>query len=166
MAKLKINTSGENIVACVLYALLGLVLIIFQGGSLNILFTVIGALLVIAGLVDVFNNGNLVQGIVEAVVGVVLIVGGWLIADIILVVLGVLLIASGIMEIIQNYKNGFMAILSSIILVVIGILLVIAPWTMLNTFCIIAGAVFLVNAVLVLFDKGMDTKKVANKAKR
>jgi len=166
VAKLKVNMSGENLVACVLYALIGLALVIFQGGCLSILFTIIGALLVLAGLVDIFNNGKVVQGIIEAVIGVALIVGAWLIVNIMLMVLGILLVASGVMEIVQNHKNGFVAILPSIILIVIGILLVIAPWTMMDLFCIIAGAVFLVNAVLVLFDKGVDTKKITAKSKK
>lgn len=166
MSKLKIDLSGENVVACVMYALIGLALVIFQSGCLSILFTIIGALLVVAGLVDIFNNGKVVQGIIEAVIGAAIIVGGWLIADIILMVLGILFIISGVMEIVQNHKAGFMAILPSIILIVIGVLLVIAKWALLDVFCIIAGAVFLVNAVLILFGKGMDTKKITTKSNK
>lgn len=166
MSNSKFELSGENVVSCALYALIGLALVIFQSGCLSILFTIIGALLVLAGLVDIFNNGKTVQGIIEAVVGAVIIVGGWLIADIVLMILGILFIISGVMEIIQNRGSGFMAILPSIVLIVIGVLLVIAKWALLDLFCIIAGAVFLVNAVLVLFGKGAETKQVVIQPKK
>ena len=155
MAKSKSKTkiSTNNILTCAIYAVIGLLLIILRGGSLNILMTVVGALLLVMGIVDLVKNKDTVKGLIEAVIGVAIIVCGWLVVDIVLLVFGILLILKGVIEVIRNYKSGFKAVLSPIVTLIIGVLLVIAKWTLLDVICIIAGVVFLVNAVLVLFGK-------------
>lgn len=155
MAKSKSKTkiSTNNILTCAIYAVIGLLLIILRGGSLNILMTVVGALLLVMGIVDLVKNKDTVKGLIEAVIGVAIIVCGWLVVDIVLLVFGILLILKGVIEVIRNYKSGFKAVLSPIVTIIIGVLLVIAKWTLLDVICIIAGVVFLVNAVLVLFGK-------------
>jgi hypothetical protein len=60
------------------------------------------------------------------------------------------------MELIKNFRNGLMAILAPIMTVIIGILLIIAKWTMLDMLCLIAGIIFLVSAILVLFGRRSD----------
>lgn len=150
-AKLKLNSS--NILTCLVYAVIGVLLCVLQGGSLNILMTVVGALLFVLGLVDMIKNKETVKGIIEMLLGVAIIVCGWLVAGIVLLVLGVVLIVKGVMEIIKNRKAGFVANLSSIMLLVIGVLLVISKWALLDVMCIIAGVIFIINAVLALFGK-------------
>lgn len=153
MAKTKLNISNNNILTCALYAIIGLLLIILQGGSLGILMTVIGVLLIVIGVVDIVNNKNLTKGLIEAGIGIAIIVCGWLIADIVLLVFGILLIVKGAIDLFQNHKNGTMSIVSAVATIVIGILLVVAKWALLDVICIIAGVIFIVNAVLVLFGK-------------
>lgn len=156
--KQKFSLSLNNVLTCAVYAVIGLLLVILQGGSLGILMTVVGALLVVLGIVDIVKEKDTVKGIIEAVLGVAIIVCGWLIADIVLLVLGIVLIIKGIMEIIKNYKKGFVANLSAIVTIVAGILLVVAKWALMDIMCIIAGAIFLVNAVLALFGKSFIKK--------
>lgn len=158
-SKIKLDLSTNNILTCVVYAIIGLLLIILQSGSLGILMTIVGVLLIVLGIMDVSKNKDSTKGIIEIVVGVAIIVCGWVIADIVLLIFGILLIVKGILEIVKNYKSGFMAILPSIITVVIGVLLVIAKWTLMNVICIIAGVIFLINAVLALFGKTLNAKK-------
>ena len=153
MAKNKLNLSVNNIVTCAVYAIIGLLLVILKGGSLGILMTIVGALLIVLGVVDIIKNKDLTKGLVEAVIGVAIIVCGWLIADIVLLIFGILLIVKGAMDLFKNLNNGFMAMLSPIVTIVIGVLLVIAKWALLDVICIIAGVIFLVNAVLALFGK-------------
>lgn len=148
----KLNLSKNNVITCILYAVIGLLLIILQGSSLGILMTLIGALLIVMGIVDIVNKDTN-KGVIEAIVGVAIIVCGWLVADIVLLIFGIVLIVKGVMELIENFKNGFMAMLSPIVIIVIGVLLVIAKWTLLDVFCIVAGVIFLINAVLALFGK-------------
>ena len=149
----KLKLSFNNIVTSIVYAVIGLMLVILRGGSLNILMSVVGALLVVLGIVDMVKGKELTKGIIEAVVGVAIIVCGWLVADIVLLVLGVLLIVKGAIELFKNFKNGWAALLSAIVTIVIGVLLVIAKWMLMDVICLIAGIVFLVNAVLALFGK-------------
>ena len=78
---------------------------------------------------------------------------GWLIAEIVLLIFGILLVIKGVTELIKVYKNGFMAMLPSIVTIVIGALLIIAKFALIDVMCIIAGVIFIVNAVLMLFGK-------------
>ena len=153
MAKSKSSKISTNLLTAIAYAIIGLLLIILKGGSLGILMTVIGVLLVALGIVDVVKNKQTIKGIIEAILGIVIIVCGWTVADIVLLVFGIVLIVKGILEFVKVYKNGFGAMLSPLVTIVIGILLVIARWTLLDVICIIAGVIFLVNAVLVLLGK-------------
>lgn len=151
--KAKSSISLNAILTSVLYAVVGLLLIILKGGSLGILMTIVGVLLIALGVIDVVKNKQTVKGIIEAVIGVAIIVCGWVVADIVLLVLGVVLIVKGALELFKNFKNGFGAMLSPIITIVIGILLVVAKWALMDVLCIIAGVIFLINAVLVLLGK-------------
>ena len=153
MSNNKLDLSMNNILSCVLYGVLGLLLIILRSGSLGILMTIVGVLLIALGVIDIVKNKEVTKGVLEAAVGVLIIVCGWLVADIVLLILGILLIVKGVMELVKNISNGFMAMLAPIITIVIGILLVIAKWTSMDVICIIAGVILIINAVLVLFGK-------------
>lgn len=158
MAK-KANLSSNTILTAIFYAVIGVLLIIWQGGSLNILMTIVGAMLIILGVVDIFKAKEVGKGLIEIGAGVAIIVLGWLIVDIVLLVLGIVLVVKGVMELVKVYKNGFMAMLSPLVTIVIGILLIISKWALLDTICLIAGIVFVVNAVLVLLGKPIIKKK-------
>ena len=154
MAKKKISTN--NIADCVLYGVIGLLLIILRASALEILMTIVGALLIVRGVLDVVNSKDLVRGVIEIAIGVVIIVCGWLIADVVLLVLGVLLTIKSAMEIAKNYKKGFKANLENIVTLVIGVLLIVAKWALMDAMCVIAGVIFLINAVLALLGKNLS----------
>ncbi|MCM1194941.1 MAG: DUF308 domain-containing protein [Corallococcus sp.] len=149
MAK-KLKLSANNIVTCVLYALIGILLIAFRSGSLNILFTIMGVLFLIVGIYDLITK-QWIRGIVESVVGVAILVCGWTIAEWALLIFGILLIIKGVLDIISNRKRGWKALISPIVMLVIGIVLVISKFALIDVMCIIAGVIFLLNAVLALF---------------
>lgn len=155
MAKSKIDLSLNNLLTCAFYAIIGLFLVIMKAGSLGILMTVVGALFIILGVVDILNKKDLVKALVEIVIGIAIIVCGWLIADIVLLVFGIFLIVRGAIDVWNKRKAGFETLLSPIVCIVIGILLVVAKWALMDTMCLIAGIIFLVNAVLVLFGKSL-----------
>ena len=148
--KAQLNLSTKNVITCAVYAIIGLLLVILQGGSLGLLMTAVGVLLIVLGVMDVMN-GELIQGLVEIGIGVIIIVCGWLIADIVLLVFGVLLIIKGVLELAKTYKKDIMAMLPSIVTIVIGVLRVVSKWALMDIICIIAGVIFLINAVLTLF---------------
>ncbi len=153
--KWKLNLSLNNVLTCAVYAIIGLLLVILRGGSLGILMTVVGALLIVLGIMDVIKGKEMVKGIIEAGLGIAIIVLGWLIADIVLLVFGIVLIVKGAMEIWGNRNKGIDSLISPIVTVVIGILLVVAKWALMDILCIVAGIIFLINAVLALFGKSL-----------
>jgi len=156
MAKLKLSTN--NVINCIVYAVIGLLLVILKSGSLGILMTVVGAMFIVMGIVDILKSKDLVKGIIELAIGVAIIVCGWIVADIVLLVFGIFLIVKGIIEVAKYYKSGFKALLSPIVTIVIGVLLVIAKWTLMDVMCIVAGVIFLINAVLALFGRKIAKK--------
>ncbi len=158
MAKKKkssLDLSFNNLLMCALYAVIGLLLVILRGGSLGILMTVVGVVVIALGVIDVFKNKNLLKGVIEAIVGVVIIVCGWTIASWVLLIFGIVLIIKGILELIPSLKNGLLGLLAPIGMIVVGILLVVAKWALMDILCLIAGILFLVNAVLTLFGKSL-----------
>ena len=151
--KKKASISNNSILNCIIYAVIGILLIVLKSGSLGILMTAVGALLIITALIDIFGEKDLGKGVIELLLGAGIIVCGWLIADIVLLVLGIVLIVKGAMELFKNIKKGFVENLSSIVLIIVGILLVIAKWALMDVMCVVAGVIFLINAVLILLGK-------------
>ena len=155
MSKPKLDLSQNNLITCALYAIIGILLIVMKAGSLGILMTIIGVLFIALGVMDIVKGNNLTKAIVNIAIGAVIIVCGWLIADIVLLVFGILLIVKGVTDIAKNYKAGFETLLSPIASLVIGVLLVVSKWALLDVMCVIAGILFIVNAVLPLFGKAI-----------
>lgn len=157
----KLNLSLTNVLTSVLFAVVGILLIFLKGGSLGILMTVTGAILIVMGILEIINGKNWLAGIIYIGIGVAIIVLGWLIVDILLLILGIVLCVKGVIDIVSFYKKGFMACLPAIILIVIGILLIFTKiiYKFLDIICIIAGVILILNAVLNLFGKPIVKRK-------
>ena len=145
--------SNNRLFNCLLYAIIGIMLIIFKSGSLGILMTIIGVLLMIMGVIDITNRQDKTTGIIELIIGIAIIVCGWTIADVVLLVFGILLILKGSIELYHTYKLGINYMLSPIVNIVIGVILVVARWTLIDVFCVVAGVIFIINAALILLGK-------------
>ncbi len=156
----KLDLSAHNLLSCLFFAVVGILLLALRAGSLEILMTVAGVLLIILGIVDVFKDKDYLDGIVQIGIGVAIIVLGWLLVEILLLILGIVLVIKGVLDIVKNYKNGFLAILPALITIVVGIILIVTKWawTIIDILCIIAGIIFLINAVLTLFGKKISLK--------
>lgn len=155
----KLDLSLENVLTCVFYAVIGILLCVMKANSLEILMTIIGAIFIVMGVVDLVTTKDYVKGGVEIGIGVIIIVFAWIITWIVLVIFGALLAVKGIIDIVNNYKSGIKALIAPIVTVVIGVLLIIATWALTDVFCIIAGIIFIINAILVLFGKSLIKKK-------
>ena len=59
--KLKLDLSGTNIATCLVYAVIGILLVALKGGSIGYLMTAIGALLILLGVVDIINGKEVVK---------------------------------------------------------------------------------------------------------
>lgn len=153
--KAKLDLSLNNILTCALYAVIGILLLVLKAGSLGILMTVIGVIFIALGIIDIVQGGGLLKGIIEIVIGAVIITCGWTIAAWALLIFGVLLIIKGALDLIKNLGKGLSALLAPIVTIVIGVLLVISKFALIDVICIIAGVVFIINAVLTLFGKSL-----------
>ncbi len=155
----KPNITIDNVITCVIYALIGLLLVFLKSGALGYVMTALGVLFIVVGVMDIVKTKNLTKGLVEIGIGVVIIVCGWTITEILLLVLGVLLVIVGVLGIVQNAKAGLKALLSPIVTVVIGSLLIVATWQLMDVLCIVAGVIFILNGVLALFGKSVSLQK-------
>lgn len=153
MAKNKLSFSSNDLVNAIVYGVIGLLLIILKAGALGILMTAVGVLFIALGVMDIVKTKDITKGIIELVCGIAIIVCGWLIAGIVLLVLGAVLVVKSVMELAKTYKLGFKANLPSILTLVVGILLIVAKWALMDLMCIIAGVIFLADAVLMLLGK-------------
>lgn len=159
MAKLKADLSLNNLITCAFYAVIGLLLVILKSGSLGILMTIVGTLFIVLGIIDIVKSRDLTKGIIEIIIGAAILICGWVVAEIVLLIFGILLAIKGVSDIVKDFKSGFKAIIPAIVTTVIGILLIIAKWTLMDTMCIIAGVIFIINAVLVLFGQSFIKNK-------
>ena len=157
MAK-KFDLFSNKLLTALFYAVIGVMLVIMKAGSLGILMTVVGALFIILGIVDYLNKKDPVKAILEIAIGIAIIACGWLIADVVLLVFGVFLILRGVVDVWKNRKATFENLLSPLACIVIGLLLVIAKWAFMDAMCLVAGILFIINAILVLFGKPLTKK--------
>ena len=152
-SKKKSNTKLNTYLTAGLYAVIGILLIVLRGKSLDILMTIVGALFVITGIVDLLKGGELLGSVIKIGIGAAIIIFGWTLTDLVLLIFGILLIVKGVLDLLGLRGKGIKDMLPAIVTIVIGIMLVVSKWALLDVICIIAGIVFIVNAVLVILGK-------------
>lgn len=148
------NSYGNNggaVGTAVAYIVIGVLFCIFRSGLLDVLLTVVGALFVIAGIIELILNKNLSSGLLNIAIGAIIILGGWLFLEIVLIVFGVLLILKGVKDIFEADGKGALALVSALLTVVVGVLLITSKWLMLDWFFIILGAFFMIAGLFRLF---------------
>ena len=52
----KLQLTMNNVLTCLFYAVIGLLLVIMKGGALNILMTIVGILFIGIGVIDAIHN--------------------------------------------------------------------------------------------------------------
>ena len=155
-AKAKLDLTSSNLLTSLAYAVVGVLLIILKGSSIEILMTVFGALLIVAGLVDFFGNNDFFEGIIKVAIGVAIIIFGWALTQLVLFIVGALLIVKGVIDFAKLFKKGLSATLPAIATILVGILLVCSKW--LDVLFIVAGVIFIIDAILTLFGKRIVKK--------
>lgn len=155
--KAKTNISTNTLLTALAYAVIGVLLIWLKGGSISILMTVIGALFILAGIADIFASKQLLDGIIKIAIGIAIIIFGWALVKIALFILGALLILKGILDFLKIFSKGILSALPAIATIIIGILIICANW--IDVLFIVAGIVFIINAILTLFGKKVIGKR-------
>jgi len=143
----------ENIIACILYTIFGIMFLVFRTGLLNVFMTIVGVVLILLGIFNIIAGGY-VKGIIEAALGITLIVCGWLITKYVLILLGVLIVFEAVADIIRLIRQHRVAIaplLEDIVYIAAGILLFVAPFKASDIICIIVGVLLIIVGIIALF---------------
>ena len=165
MTNLLKRIKANALFSAILYILLGLVLLLWPERSTNALCLLLGAVLVLCGLSDIFkflrnrdgtlySAAHLLTGVILAAVGVWLMARPTLIAVIIPRIIGVLICFHGVSNLggaltlrkNQSARWGAAAILGAVTLA-LGLLLVLAPFEAFTTAVRIIGAVLIYDGV-------------------
>ncbi len=158
MAK-KLLRNNEFLLASLLI-IIGGCLVIFKSDLVGVMFTIIGASLVILGAYDIYKKET-TKGLIELIVGIVIIVCGWAIFKVAVIILGVVFAGRGLHYLAsQGPKmakakglDKILSILKPLLMVVFGVILIVAPWVavdIMNILFIIAGVVIIIDGVVVL----------------
>jgi uncharacterized membrane protein HdeD (DUF308 family) len=148
MAKKK-KTNSE-LFSSLLYILIGALLVIFQDRTIGWAMTVMGALFIVFGILDLVRS-NWGGGAVSLIIGIAILVLGWVVTEIVLLVFGVLIALKGVIALIDALrasKKDVLDIVFSILTIVIGLMLAFGNG--LNVLIIIAGVMLMFNGILGL----------------
>lgn len=143
--------STSELSSSLLYVVIGVLLMVFRSQTLGWAMTVIGALFVISGIIDLIRF-NWAGGAVSLIIGISILVLGWTATKIVLLVLGILIALKGLTTLIsalftKRRKNIFV-ILFAIVSIVIGVMLAFGNG--LDMLIIVAGALLTVDGIFGL----------------
>jgi uncharacterized membrane protein HdeD (DUF308 family) len=147
MSKIK---KHSELVSSLLYILIGALLVIFQDRTIGWAMTVMGALFIVFGILDLVRS-NWGGGAVSLIIGIAILVLGWVVTEIVLLVFGVLIALKGVIALIDALrasKKDVLDIVFSILTIVIGLMLAFGNG--LNVLIIIAGVMLMFNGIIGL----------------
>ena len=147
MSKIK---KRSELVSSLLYILIGALLVIFQDRTIGWAMTVMGALFIVFGILDLVRS-NWGGGAVSLIIGIAILVLGWVVTEIVLLVFGVLIALKGVIALIDALrasKKDVLDITFAILTVILGIMLAFGNG--LNVLIIIAGVMLMFNGILGL----------------
>lgn len=149
-----------SVITALLYAALGIMLIVMKGETISIALTVIGCSLMIAAVADFFR-GFTVTGIIKAVIGACVLVFGWLFINLALYILAAVIIITGLMQIVQTHHIGqvflsdverIFAYIKPALTVFAGAVLLFNQRGVIDWAFIFAGVLLIVEGILELLD--------------
>lgn len=149
--KTKLAVLASAIVTGVLFCCLGISL--FQ-----VLFTIIGGLIVFGGIFSCFSK-RFISGLVLAAIGVFIIVAAWVWPNVPFIIFGVLMLLSGILGFITSVQNeDARSVVSSVLSAVLGGFLIGyregADWIIF-----VIGALFIVTGIVGIILVCVPSKK-------
>lgn len=159
-------SNPDNLSKTLILGLVGLVLLLIPGTLNKIIGILIGAALLIVGVLAIIKytkekeegtNLNLVSGILYSVLGVIIIIYPYSIINLVTICLGVYLVINGLLKLklafnLKNVTDKWIGtLIMSIITVILGILLIFNPFAGI-TITKLAGAFLVVVAIFDLID--------------
>lgn len=173
----------NSLVNAVIYAVLGLVLILWPVTSASMLCLALGAVLLICGVIDVilflshrdgslYSGGMLVLGIILAALGVWIIASPQLVAVLVPRVIGILICIHGAGDLGDavtlhqaNHPRWTAALILGLVTLALGAVLVFYSFTVLSTIVRIIGFFLLYDGVSDIWITGQVNKSVKQAAK-
>lgn len=149
MSKKQSNNLLTKIVLAALFIVVGILFIVKPGEILNIAFTVLGAALIIYGIIKLLRDKDIIAGIILIVVGIVVIIFGWQLQQIACIIAGALLIVYSIYALIKKQIHGTFGWLQFIACLAVGICLCLGYLSFYVVFIII-GVLMIVYGILFL----------------
>ena len=144
--------ANSELFSSILYIIVGVILAIFQGDTLDWAMTIAGIVFIVSGALDLIKQ-NWKGGGISVAIGIAIIVLGWLAVNIVIIVLGVLISIKGIIALIDVFKKSEKNVLDflfPVLTVVLGIAL--AFGNLLNIIFLIVGILLAINGVLGLIN--------------
>ena len=151
---------NSKLVSGIIFAVVGLLLIVLKGQVISIAATCLGVVFIVNGIMSVVKN-DLTKGIITIVIGAIIILFGWLFVTIALYILGALLIAYGVLDLINKSKVKivFDDTLKKVLYYVIPVLYIVAGACLLfnqgetvSFVFILTGVILLVNGILTILE--------------
>ena len=139
--------------------LLGILFIVLRGSVISIALTVVGAVLLAMGILDLVNHVT-TPGVLKTVAGAFVILFGWLLVNLAIYLLAALLIAFGVVQIVDYAKTaatrgtGAMIVTYArpVISILAGLCLLFNRGGAINGFFVAAGILLIVEGVLELLN--------------
>lgn len=142
--------TNSELFSSILYILVGVLLVIFRTGMLNVAMTIAGLIFVVMGALDLLKK-NWTSGAVSLVIGIAIIVLGWLAMAIVLLVLGILIAVKGVFALVEVFKKNnknALDIVVPVLTVVVGIMLAFGNG--LDVMIVIVGVLLAIDGVIGL----------------
>lgn len=152
-----VSNLSNNAFLGLMFIVLGIFFIMGAQSIMNILFSIVGAIMIVLSATELFDK-NWIVGAVELALGIIVIVCGNLILEYMLLILGIAILAYAIfllvMAIINNGKAGaakiILALIAPLLLITLGILLILHYCGVADMFIVI-GAISLAVGVFLVF---------------
>lgn len=144
--------ANSELFSSILYIIVGVILAIFQDGTLDWAMTIAGIVFIVSGTLDLIKQ-NWKGGGISVAIGIAIILLGWLAVDIVIIALGVLIAIKGIIALIDVFKKSDRNVLDflfPVLTVVLGIAL--AFGNLLSTLFLIVGILLAINGVIGLIN--------------
>ena len=146
----------DKLISALFTIALGILLCLFKQTMLQIIVTLMGALIVLLGILDITRRKDYPMGIIKIIIGVIVIVFAWVFVTLAFIILGVILIAYGVFQLINLLKDRLprapllIGVVNSVVIVVAGICCFFAE-TVAIMFLIV-GIILIVYGVLSLIE--------------
>ena len=144
--------ANSELFSSILYIIVGVILAIFQGETLDWAMTIAGIVFIVSGALDLIKQ-NWKGGGISVAIGIAIILLGWLAVDIVIIALGVLIAIKGIIALIDVFKKSdknLLDFLFPVLTVVLGIAL--AFGNLLSILFLIVGILLAINGVIGLIN--------------